>query len=71
MDVNNMQTEAATKLYVAPAGDDAAPGTIDEPLATMFGARNRLRKLIRRSHAPPRDQLAFLPRAHATHGGLR
>jgi hypothetical protein len=45
MDVNNMQTEAATKLYVAPAGDDAAPGTIDEPLATMFGARNRLRKL--------------------------
>ena len=40
-----MQTEAATKLYVAPAGDDAAPGTIDEPLATMFGARNRLRKL--------------------------
>ena len=40
-----MSPATITKLYVAPAGDDAAPGTIDTPLATLDGARNRLRKL--------------------------
>ena len=32
-------------LYVAPGGDDAAAGTIDAPLATLEGARDRIRQL--------------------------
>ncbi|MFC4137765.1 MULTISPECIES: Ig-like domain-containing protein [unclassified Microbacterium] len=32
-------------LYVAPGGDDAASGTIDAPLATLEGARDRIRQL--------------------------
>lgn len=34
-----------TALYVAPYGNDFAAGTIDAPLATMDGARNRVREL--------------------------
>ena len=32
-------------LYVAPGGDDSAAGSIDAPLATLEGARNRIREL--------------------------
>ena len=32
-------------LYVAPGGDDTAAGTIDAPLATLEGARDRIRQL--------------------------
>ncbi|MFD5226210.1 Ig-like domain-containing protein [Microbacterium sp. NPDC058342] len=32
-------------LYVAPGGDDSATGTIDAPLATLEGARDRIREL--------------------------
>lgn len=32
-------------LYVAPGGDDAASGAIDAPLATLEGARDRIRAL--------------------------
>lgn len=33
-------------FYVAPDGDDNNPGTIAEPLATLVGARNRVRKVL-------------------------
>jgi hypothetical protein len=33
-------------LYVAPYGDDAAPGTNEKPLATLAGARDAVRKRI-------------------------
>lgn len=36
---------AGTVLYVAPDGDDAGAGTIDQPLATLAGARDRVRTL--------------------------
>ena len=32
-------------LYVAPNGDDTQPGTNDEPLATLAGARDAIRKV--------------------------
>ena len=32
-------------LYLAPGGDDTASGTIDDPLATLEGARDRIRAL--------------------------
>jgi len=40
-------------LYVAPDGDDAAVGTIDAPLRTLAGARDRIRTL--RSDRPNRE----------------
>ncbi|WP_163543511.1 Ig-like domain-containing protein [Occultella kanbiaonis] len=30
-------------LYIAPGGDDAAPGTLEEPFATLEGARDAIR----------------------------
>ena len=33
-------------FYVAPDGDDNNPGTIAEPLATLVGARDRVRKVL-------------------------
>lgn len=36
---------SATTLYVAPNGNDAAPGTRARPLATLIGARDLLRRL--------------------------
>lgn len=32
-------------LHVAPGGDDAGPGTLEKPLATPLGARDRIRAL--------------------------
>ena len=34
-------------LYVSPAGDDANPGTKDQPLATLGGARDAVRQVNR------------------------
>ena len=39
-------------LYVAPGGDDSAAGTIDAPLATLEGARDRIRDLKADSALP-------------------
>lgn len=36
----------AVELYVAPGGDDAAPGTKKKPLATLAGAQGAVRKVI-------------------------
>jgi hypothetical protein len=38
-------TQAQTALYVTPDGNDAQPGTKDAPLATLAGARDRIRTL--------------------------
>ena len=32
-------------LYLSPVGEDTSPGTPDEPLATLNGARNRIREI--------------------------
>ena len=37
----------AQKLYVSPLGSDAAPGIRDKPLASLTGARDRIRELRR------------------------
>lgn len=42
----------ATTLYVAPSGDDRAPGTRTQPLATLEAARDRLR-MLRADRAVP------------------
>ena len=34
------------ELYVAPDGNDSAPGTLDAPLGSLKGARDRVRSLI-------------------------
>ena len=39
-----IRADSAVKFYVAPHGDDSAAGTIDSPLATMEGARNKVRE---------------------------
>lgn len=36
----------ATNIYVAPNGDDANPGTLENPLQTFEGARNQVRTLL-------------------------
>ena len=36
---------AGAELFVAPSGDDRAPGTKDRPLATLAGARDAVRQL--------------------------
>ena len=37
--------EASTIIYVAPSGNDTASGTADNPLATLEGARNKVRSI--------------------------
>lgn len=44
--------EPTTRLYVAPDGDDAAPGTADRPLATLEGARDAVRRIKSASGLP-------------------
>ena len=39
------QPVAPVRLHVAPKGDDANPGTADQPLATLQGARDAVRRL--------------------------
>src|SRR5687767_1230966 len=43
----------AADFHVAPTGDDAAPGTIARPFATLGRARDAVRELRRRQ--PERD----------------
>jgi hypothetical protein len=33
------------EIYVAPDGDDAIPGTLDQPLRSFLGARNKVREM--------------------------
>lgn len=42
----------ATLLYVSPAGDDAADGSKTNPLKTLAGARDRVRKLLAARKTP-------------------
>ena len=39
-------------LYVATTGDDANPGTLEKPLATVARARDRIRALREDQHGP-------------------
>ena len=46
MSMTNLNFYAAdTAIYVAPDGDDAAAGTVDAPLATLAGAKEKLKTL--------------------------
>jgi len=46
---------SATELFVAPRGDDAAPGTRERPLASLTGARNAVRALKQRGGGALRE----------------
>src|SRR5882757_6552325 len=46
-------TALAATLHVAPGGNDSAPGTAAQPLATLSGARDTLRRL--RDAGPGRE----------------
>lgn len=47
-------------LYVAPGGDDTASGSIDAPLATLEGARDRIRQLKEESGLPEGGYTVYL-----------
>ncbi|MDX2400384.1 Ig-like domain-containing protein [Microbacterium algeriense] len=47
-------------LYLAPGGDDTASGTIDDPLATLEGARDRIRALKADSALPSEGLTVYL-----------
>jgi len=47
-------------LYIAPGGDDAASGTIDAPLATLEGARDRIRQLKQATGLPDDGLTVYL-----------
>ena len=42
----------ALELYVAPDGDDAGPGTINRPFATIARARNAIRQAKQTAKGP-------------------
>ena len=42
----------AVDLFVAPDGDDSGPGTIDRPLATLDGAKAKVRQVKKSADAP-------------------
>ena len=44
---------ADTALYVAPGGKDSNPGTQQAPLATLAGARDRVRQVKREKPGVP------------------
>jgi hypothetical protein len=52
---------APAQLYVAPTGNDAAPGSLDKPLASFAGARDRVRVLLERSTPPKNIVVQFEP----------
>lgn len=46
-------------VYVAPDGNDAAAGTIDAPLATMAGARNKVREMKKAGNIPSKGIVVY------------
>ncbi len=44
--------QPSVRFYVAPNGNDAFPGTVDQPLATLEGARDAVRRLKIESALP-------------------
>ncbi len=36
---------SAQKIYISPAGNDSNPGTTDKPMASLTGARDRVREM--------------------------
>ncbi|GAT71552.1 Ig domain protein, group 2 domain protein [Microbacterium sp. HM58-2] len=47
-------------LYIAPGGDDTATGAIDAPLATLEGARDRIRQLKQDAGLPAGGLTVYL-----------
>ena len=41
----SLVTKAQEQIYVDPNGNDSNPGTIEQPLKTMIGARNKVREI--------------------------
>ena len=48
----------AVEIYIAPAGDDANPGTKQKPFATLARARDAVRQ--QKTENPKRDVTVFL-----------
>lgn len=48
------------ELFVAPDGDDAAPGTREQPFATLERARDRLREIKKQGGLPPGGAAVWL-----------
>jgi hypothetical protein len=53
---------AAVTLHVSPSGNDSNPGTLDKPLASLEGARDRLRA-VRKSGLVPAGSLVVIVHA--------
>ena len=47
-------------LYIAPDGSDEAAGTIDAPLATMGGARDKIREMKKAGEIPSKGVIVYL-----------
>src|SRR5690242_7673780 len=47
-----MPTAVGLELFVSPDGDDAAPGTAAQPLATLIAAQIGARRAVRRGAGP-------------------
>lgn len=56
MEINGDFDEIDLNIYVAPDGDDANPGTITSPLATLAGAAQRVRN-FKSAYGLPEDGL--------------
>ncbi|WP_309128135.1 Ig-like domain-containing protein [Microbacterium sp.] len=54
------QAADGAALYIAPGGDDEASGSVDAPLATLEGARDRIRQLKADSGLPEGGYTVYL-----------
>ena len=52
LSVVNAEKTSDFVIYVATDGNDANEGTIDSPLATLFGARDKIREIKKTSGLP-------------------
>lgn len=52
--------EPGVVLFVAPAGNDTDPGTAEQPLATLAGARDRIRAIKSDGGLPPGGVCVFV-----------
>lgn len=50
---------AATRIHVSPQGDDVNAGTVESPLATPHGARDKVRSIISKGLTEPVEVIFF------------